>query len=101
MIAMRYGCLPVVSSVGGLRDTVTDEKTGFVIGPPTAARLASAIKRVAHKARDETAWNVMQRAAMAQDFSWARSAREYLDLYERVLTASSVNSTDGEVAPGS
>jgi starch synthase len=88
MIAMRYGCIPIVSAVGGLRDTVTDGENGFVMGVPTAARLAAATQRAMRLLADKPAWASMQRAAMAQDHSWVASARQYLELYQRLLLQS-------------
>jgi len=85
MIAMRYGCLPLVSAVGGLRDTVVDAETGFVMGAPTAARLASTAKRAIQLLQDKPEWARMQVAAMTQEFSWAASSRKYLDLYQSLL----------------
>lgn len=90
MIAMRYGCIPVVSAVGGLVDTVADGITGIVMGPATATRLASAIRKAAGMYRDTAAWISMQRAAMAQDFSWSASARKYFELYTRVVSDAQV-----------
>ena len=92
MIAMRYGSIPVVSAVGGLKDTVGPE-TGFTFYPPTAARLASNIKRAARAIADPAAKTAMQRAGMARDFSWDKSAREYLALYLRLRSKSAVAST--------
>jgi starch synthase len=86
MMAMRYGCLPIVSAVGGLRDTVVDGKTGLVMGQPTAARLASAVCRAIGLLSRGPEWVMMQQAAMAQDFSWAASARRYFDLYQQLVS---------------
>ena len=85
LVAMRYGCLPIVNAVGGLRDTVIDGETGFVIGAPTSARLASGMKRAMRVWADKPQWAGMQLAAMAQDFSWAASARRYFELYRSLL----------------
>ncbi len=85
MIAMRYGCIPIVSAVGGLKDTVLDAETGFIIPKATATRLAAGIKRVLEVFPDRQQWSELQRTAMAQDFSWAVSARHYFQLYQRVL----------------
>jgi len=85
MIAMRYGCLPVVSQVGGLKDTVLDGKTGFVMGKPTAARIASATQRAMLLFADKPEWRLMQQNAMSQDFSWSASALQYLELYRTLL----------------
>ncbi|MFH9575353.1 glycogen synthase [Streptomyces sp. NPDC017230] len=90
LIAMTYGCVPVVSRVGGLRDTVTDlaadpaSGTGFVL----AELSADAVRRtMLHAAR----WlagpprhvRAVRRRVMAQDWSWARSARATAALYAR------------------
>ncbi len=85
MIAMRYGCLPLVNAVGGLRDTVRDGETGFVFAGARAANLVRALRRALDLyARQPARWREMQRQAMAQDFSWTRSAQAYADLYRQV-----------------
>jgi starch synthase len=93
MIAMRYGCVPVVSAVGGLMDTVVDGMTGVVIGAPTAARLLSALKRTISAHGDAGLWTAIQRAAMAQDFSWSGSARKYFELYSSLVPHAGGTST--------
>jgi starch synthase len=85
MIAMRYGCIPIVSAVGGLKDTVLDNETGFIIPKPTAARLATGIRKALAVFPDRSQWEQMQQTAMTQDFSWALSARHYFKLYQRML----------------
>lgn len=84
MIAMRYGCVPIVSAVGGLKDTIFQDETGFIFGKPTVTRLASAIKKAFIALQDHERWVTMQKAGMSQDFSWAASARQYFQLYQRV-----------------
>lgn len=85
MIAMRYGCLPVARAVGGLRDTIHDAPgstgTGFLFAEATPQDFASAIRRALDVYQDAALWERMQRNAMAQDFSWERSAKEYIHLY--------------------
>jgi starch synthase len=85
MIAMRYGCIPIVSAVGGLKDSVIDGVTGLTFSPTTAARLARAIRRGIDLMADTHAWEQLRRNAMSQDFSWAASARKYLQHYERLV----------------
>ncbi len=80
MIAMRYGCLPVVRAVGGLRDTVSEE-TGFLFQRPEAAELAEAVLRALQLYRRPEEWRERQRRAMAVDFGWERPARQYLQVY--------------------
>lgn len=86
MIAMRYGCVPVVRAVGGLHDTVTDGETGFVFIKPRIKDFVAAIQRALEVYNDREAWQTLQRNGMSQDFSWTQSALKYLKLYQR-LTA--------------
>ncbi|HRK90296.1 MAG TPA: glycosyltransferase, partial [Anaerolineales bacterium] len=81
MIAMRYGCVPVVRAVGGLKDTVKQNETGFVFEKAHHMSLVSAIKTAMKAMADPEKWQAIQRAGMAKDFSWEASAREYLNLY--------------------
>jgi len=86
MIAMRYGCVPVVRAVGGLHDTVTDGETGFVFIQPKLKDFIAAIQRALQKYRDKEAWQEMQKNGMSQDFSWTNSALKYFKLYQRLIT---------------
>lgn len=85
MIGMRYGCIPLVSAVGGLKDTVLDGETGFIISKPTSVRLAAGIRAALELFGDKVQWGQLQQTGMAQDFSWTVSARQYAQLYQRVL----------------
>ncbi len=93
MYSLRYGTLPVVRAVGGLRDTVVDPDdgkgvgTGFRFERFEADGLAGAVRRAAAVFRDRAAWSAMMRAAMSQDFSWERSAGAYLDVFRRAVAA--------------
>ncbi|MFN3491647.1 MAG: glycogen synthase [Anaerolineales bacterium] len=81
MIAMRYGCVPIVRKVGGLNDTVKQNETGFVFEKPMHMSLVGAIKKALKVFADKEAWKQIQLNGMAQDFSWSASAKEYLKLY--------------------
>ena len=85
MIAMRYGCVPVVRAVGGLKDTVKQDETGFVFEKMHHMSLVSAIKTGLKTLPDREKWQSIQRAGMATDFSWESSAREYLKLYQSLV----------------
>jgi starch synthase len=87
MIAMRYGCVPVVRAVGGLHDTVTDGETGFVFIKPVLKDFVAAIHRALARYDDKKAWRDMQVNGMRQDFSWAKSALKYFELYQRLVAA--------------
>jgi len=88
MYSMRYGTVPVVRATGGLEDTVTDYNdaagtgTGFKFAPYTAAALMAAMERARGVFVNPSKWKILQAAGMRQDFSWDRSAREYVKLYE-------------------
>ena len=88
MYSMRYGTVPVVRATGGLDDTVTDYNdaaesgTGFKFRPYTAAALLDAMRRAKAVFANPSNWKRLQVAGMRQDFSWDRSAREYVKLYE-------------------
>ncbi|MCS6837005.1 MAG: glycogen synthase [Anaerolineae bacterium] len=91
MIAMRYGALPLVRETGGLADTVqnyddgqADEGTGFVFQQEEARAVYNTLRwALATYHQRPQAWQRMQDRAMRQDFSWERSAREYMALYRR------------------
>jgi starch synthase len=91
MIAMHYGCLPIARATGGLSDTIQDQKdssqnTGFLFKPATSNALAEAILRALRIYTDNPkVWHAMQIHAMQQDFSWDRSAMEYLRQYKILL----------------
>ena len=85
MMAMRYGCIPVVRAVGGLHDTVTDGETGFVFIEPKLKDFVASIRRALKMYMDKEAWRTMQKNGMSQDFSWTKSALKYFELYQRLI----------------
>jgi starch synthase len=85
MIAMRYGCVPIVRAVGGLNDTVKHGETGFVFHDPNIRALTAAIRAALKIYPGRTIWQKIQRAGMAQDFSWTKSAQKYLELYQSLI----------------
>ena len=85
MIAMRYGCVPVVRAVGGLNDTVKHGETGFVFDKAHHMSLMGAVRAGIKIYADRERWQKIQRAGMAQDFSWENSARKYLELYQALV----------------
>lgn len=83
MIAMRYGCVPVVRETGGLADTVRDGITGFTFYNFTAVDFLYAIQRALYIFNsDREAWQAIQTQGMLSDFSWQQSAYGYQQLYE-------------------
>jgi starch synthase len=88
MIAMRYGSVPLVRAVGGLHDTVTDSETGFVFVDKKIKSFNDALRRALSVYPDRARWMEFQKAGMAQDFSWTKSARTYLELYRKLINES-------------
>jgi len=94
LYSLRYGTLPVVHAVGGLRDTVFEtqgeiagqEANGFVFTGGDAAELFSAIKRAVSAYHKKDNWKKLQLNAMSKDFSWDVSAKEYLAIYEGIIS---------------
>ena len=94
LYSMRYGTPPVVRATGGLADTVTDytpeglasgQATGFRFIPYSPDGLLGAVRRAVELYRDRPDdWLRLARNGMRQDWSWGRSAREYVALYERL-----------------
>jgi starch synthase len=93
LFGLRYGCVPLVSRVGGLADTVIDANeaaieagvaTGIVFAPATEQALADAIRRAVILYGDDKVWQRMQRRGMKSDVSWNRSAQKYADLYQKL-----------------
>jgi starch synthase len=86
MIAMRYGCIPLASAVGGLKDTIRDvdehkNGTGFLYYPLNADNLASRLDDAIRLFQDKEQWVQIQKNAMKQSFSWEVSAKAYVKLY--------------------
>jgi starch synthase len=90
MIAMRYGCIPLVRAVGGLHDTVTDSETGFVFVDTKLKSFNDAVRRAINLYPYHSRWAALQKAGMALDFSWHRSAMKYLELYKKLVGTSNV-----------
>ncbi len=86
MYAMRYGTVPVVRYTGGLRDTVQDITTGGAglnFGEATAGAAVHAIKRAVHMYHDKELMRHLISSNMNFDFSWDKSAENYVDLYRK------------------
>jgi len=85
MRAQRYGALPVARRVGGLSDTVEDGVTGFLFDEYRPEALRACLVKATGEYVDRCAWLGRMRTAMARDFGWARSVKEYQDVYRRAL----------------
>ena len=90
LIALRYGSIPIVRATGGLKDTVqpyhkaTGTGNGFLFPNFNAHELMYAIKRALAIYKHIESWQGLMENAMGADYSWAKSAKEYAALYERL-----------------
>jgi starch synthase len=87
MIAMRYGTIPLVRKTGGLADSVEDGKTGFVFDDYHVEDLCKIMwKAITLREDDPKKWQAMVARVMKEDFSWVRSAREYMEVYKKLAS---------------
>ena len=89
---MRYGTIPVVRKTGGLADSVepfnryTGQGTGFAFQNFNAHELLFTVQEACRLCTDSpVAWGNLQRQAMAQDYSWRASAKQYRALYRSLF----------------
>lgn len=99
MIAMRYGTVPIVRETGGLKDTVQpyeawrDAGTGFTFANYSSADMLHVLREAAYLYKDyPDAFARLRRRAMERDFSWNRSAGDYLKIYTAVTGAAAAAS---------
>lgn len=89
MVACRYGTLPVVRETGGLKDSIRDcgdgEGFGFTFKTYNADDMLYAIDRALGAFEDKETLATLRKRCMTQDFSWGRSANEYIRLYRSLI----------------
>ena len=89
MVALRYGTVPIVRETGGLRDSITDSGdgmgNGFTFKTYNAHDMLGAIRRAIDVYYRKDDWNVLVKRAMDSDFSWGKSANEYIRMYKQLL----------------
>ena len=91
MIACRYGTVPIVRATGGLKDSIqdyADQGTGFLFGPYTTEALLQTVYRAMEIYHDVDAWEKLKKKDMEQDFSWAKSAQAYGEMYDNLRASS-------------
>lgn len=86
MISYKYGTVPIVQHTGGLIDTVTDYEQGgggFVFTRYDYKDLADTIARAAQVYEQKDKWVLLMRKITRYNFSWAKTAKDYIKMYER------------------
>lgn len=88
MYALRYGTIPVVRSIGGLKDTIIDisKENGFGICHDyvTVSEITEAIQRGVELYQNKSKYKKIQKQIMSIDHSWHVSANAYINLYNNI-----------------
>ena len=92
MVAVRYGSIPIIRETGGLKDSIKDcgdgKGNGFTFQTYNVQDMIDAINRGINMYNDDKeAWEVLVDRAMKCDFSWGRSANEYIRLYKQLINS--------------
>lgn len=89
MIALRYGTVPIVRETGGLKDSIHDsgdgEGNGFTFASYNAHDMLHTMYRSLEGYKNREGWKILVKRALESDYSWGRSANEYIKLYKEVL----------------
>lgn len=93
LYSLKYGTVPVVRATGGLADTIMDATpeamsagaaNGFSFREYSMLALAEALRRAVEMYRQPEQWSQLVATGMQQDWSWRRSAEQYVSLYRRI-----------------
>jgi starch synthase len=92
MYSLRYGTVPIVRNVGGLADSVehytpsaAETATGFVFSDYTSDRFAETVETAMTLYRTKDRWKQLIRNGMTRDWSWQRSAEQYVAIYRKAM----------------
>lgn len=90
MYSLRYGTIPIVREIGGLADTILDvskfpEGNGFTFAGDSPDAFMEACNRALTLFENEADWLKLIERGMKIDFSWDRSAVDYIQLYQAIL----------------
>lgn len=89
MICCSYATIPVVRSVGGLKDTIipygAEGANGFRFDNYNAHELLFTTKNAVSVYKDKEKWQALTKAAKASNFTWDASAAKYIQIYKNLL----------------
>lgn len=85
MNAMFYGTLPIAHKTGGLKDSIRDGVNGFLFDKYGSEELEETVQKALDIwQNDKEKYQKMVENALKTDFSWEKSAKEYLNLYNKL-----------------
>lgn len=94
LYSLRYGTVPIVRATGGLADSITDTMSqtinngtanGFSFLDYSCLSLSETLRRALDAYQRKDKWSRLMESGMRQDWSWTRSAQQYMDLYRRLV----------------
>jgi starch synthase len=96
LYSLRYGTLPLVRTTGGLADTITGydaqlpnaAANGFAFQEYSSLAMGECLRQACETFRQPKVWKQLIATAMRQDWSWAQSAKKYVELYEKTMERS-------------
>jgi len=89
IIAIRYGVIPIVRETGGLKDTIKDfgcegGGNGYTFASSNVADLEYSIRRAVSDYKNKEAWTEKMKNVMQLDFSWKKTANQYIEIYDEI-----------------
>jgi starch synthase len=93
MYSLRYGTVPIVRAVGGLVDTVrpynpkNGQGTGFLFSEYEPGAMLRTLQTALAAFPNKKIWTRLQKNGMRANYSWDRSAAEYVKIYARLRPA--------------
>jgi starch synthase len=102
--SLKYGTVPIVRATGGLDDTIEafdgQSGTGFKFSEYTGAALLLAIERAIAAYHQPEVWQQLVYSGMREDFSWKRSAKQYLEIYQALRKPRATPESEAETSSG-
>jgi len=89
MIASKYGTVPLVREVGGLKDTIKDfgcpeGGNGYTFNSVNSKDFEYSLRRAINDYKNKEEWEKKVKIVMNKDFSWKRSVNNYVDVYKEI-----------------
>ncbi|HRB00143.1 MAG TPA: glycogen/starch synthase [Ignavibacteria bacterium] len=97
MYSLNYGTVPIVRKTGGLADTVIDfhedskNGNGFTFEENSPSALYDTIVQALEVYNQKNIWKKIMQRGMKKDFSWDKSAKEYMSLYKKAVSKKADN----------